>query len=104
MDNLEQQDQYENQPPKGQFHDEPFSVMTFGEWLVTLLIMIVPILNFIMLIVWASDKNTNPNKGNWAKATLVIIGLQLILAMFFIGTIVGSLSTLVNQFSNTGMW
>jgi hypothetical protein len=101
MENQETQNTYQNQPHQ-QFENAP--TLSFGEWLVTLLIMIVPILNFVMLIVWAADSNTNPNKANWAKASLVIIGIQLVLAMFFIGTIIGSLSTLMNNFNTSGIW
>jgi hypothetical protein len=103
MENFEQQGQPSPLPTR-HFESEPSPVVSFSEWLVTMLIMIVPILNLIMLIVWASDRNTNPNKSNWAKATLVIIGIQIVLFMFFIGTIIGSLSHLMNEFGNTGMW
>jgi hypothetical protein len=101
MENQEPQNQYQSQPHT---QNETAPSLSFGEWLVTLLIMIVPVLNFVMLIVWASDRNTNPNKANWARASLVIIGIQLVIAMFFIGTIIGSLSTLMNNFNTSGMW
>ena len=93
MENFEQRNQFESAP-----------VITLGEWLVTMLIMIVPILNIVMLIVWASDRNINPNKANWSKAVLIIIGIQIVLTMFFIGTIIGSVSSLMSQFSNASVW
>ena len=40
------------------------SVMTMGEWLVTLLIMIVPCVNIIMMFVWAFG-NGNENRKNF---------------------------------------
>jgi len=85
---------------------EPISVpaMTTVEWIVTLLIMIVPVLNLVMLIIWASDQNTNLNKSNWAKATLILIAIQVIMVMFFIGTIIGSASGLMSELSSAGLW
>ncbi|HEY9167093.1 MAG TPA: hypothetical protein VIS48_13135 [Candidatus Kryptonia bacterium] len=49
----------------------------FGEWMITLLIMVIPIVNIVMLLVWAFSQNTNESKANWAKASLVwmVIGL-----------------------------
>jgi hypothetical protein len=82
----------------------PVPAMSTVEWIVTLLIMIVPVLNLVMLIIWASDRNTNLNKANWAKATLILIGIQVIIFMFFIGTIIGSASSLMSELSSAGLW
>ncbi len=62
-------------------------VLTIGEWMITLLIAAIPLVGFIMLFVWAFGGNTNVNKANWAKATLIwfaiILGLYLLIAIFF---------------------
>lgn len=99
----------ENQPestpvPTTVYQQDTTPVMSFGEWLVTMLIMAVPLLNAIMIFVWATDKTTNPNKANWAKATLVMVGIQIVITMFFIGTIIGSVSELMSNFSQSGVW
>jgi Na+/phosphate symporter len=103
MQNIE--NQTESTPiPTTVYQQETTPVMSFGDWLVTMLIMAVPLLNVIMIFVWATDKSTNPNKANWAKATLVFIGINLVIAMFFIGTIIGSVSELMSGFSQAGVW
>lgn len=79
-------------------------VMSFGEWFGTLLIMVIPVLNFIMLIVWVSERYTNPNKVNWAKATLVLIGIQLIVGMFLLGTFIGTLTHVMTSLGDSGLW
>lgn len=104
MENFEQQNQATGNNYQLQHQFESATVVSLGEWLVTMLIMIVPILNIVMLIVWASDRNINPNKANWSKAVLIIIGIQIVLMMFFIGTIIGSVSSLMSEFSNAGIW
>lgn len=56
-------------------------VLSVGNWMVTILIAIIPIVNFIMFFVWAFGDNTNPNKANWAKAQL----LWILIAIAFYG-------------------
>ena len=51
-----------------QLNDPP---MTFGEWFLTLLLTAIPLVGFILLLVWAFSGSTNLNKKNWAKANLL---------------------------------
>ncbi|WP_242842209.1 hypothetical protein [Lacrimispora aerotolerans] len=53
------------------------SVMTMGEWLITLLIMLVPCVNIIMMLVWAFG-NGNENRKNFCRANLI---MQVILSV-----------------------
>ncbi|AHM61483.1 hypothetical protein D770_16145 [Flammeovirgaceae bacterium 311] len=52
-------------------------VMSVKDWLITSLIMIVPIVGFVMLFVWAFGDNANPNKANWAKAALLLSAIAV---------------------------
>lgn len=58
-------------------------VMSVGSWLIVFLVMAIPFVNLIMLIVWAFDKE-NPNRANYAKATLIFVVIAFIFA-FFLG-------------------
>jgi len=49
------------------------SVMSVKDWLITMLIISIPLVGFIMIFVWAFGDNTNKNKANWAKASLLLI-------------------------------
>ena len=49
------------------------SVMSVKDWLITMLIVSIPLVGFIMIFVWAFGDNTNKNKANWAKASLLLI-------------------------------
>ncbi|WP_010255852.1 hypothetical protein [Myroides injenensis] len=65
------------------------SVMSVGDWIVTLLIMLIPLVNIVMLFVWGFDNNGNRNRANWAKAQLIFmaIGIGLwILLILIIGS------------------
>lgn len=57
------------------------AVVSVGEWLVTLLIASIPLVNIVMLLIWAFSDNTKLSKANWAKATL--IWLLIIGAFYF---------------------
>ena len=55
-----------------------------GDWFLTIFIANIPILGLIMLVVWAIDKNGNPNKANWAKAKLLWYALAAGLGILFL--------------------
>ncbi len=63
------------------------TVVTLGDWIITLLIMMIPIVNFIMLFVWAFSSSTPQSKANWAKASLIFMLIGLILVILFWGAL-----------------
>lgn len=82
------------QPNQQEGHYNPYqmpvdsSVMTVGDWIVTFLITAIPLVGFVMLFIWAFGSDTNLNKANYAKATLLwmLIGVALgilIMIMFW---------------------
>ena len=46
--------------------------MTLKDWLIFYLIMIIPIVNIVMLIVWAFKKDVNKSKKTYCQAALII--------------------------------
>jgi hypothetical protein len=66
-------------------------VPSVGNWMITLLIMTIPIVNFVALIYWAASSTSNPVKANFAKAAIlwivVIISLGLLFFLAFFGSI-----------------
>jgi len=63
------------------FQDQ--STMSVKDWLITLIIMIIPLVNIIMLFVWGFGGGTNLNKANWAKAQLLLFVILLGLGILF---------------------
>ncbi|MEP0711568.1 hypothetical protein [Algoriphagus sp.] len=45
---------------------------SLGEWVIAVLVKRLPLIGLVMLIIWATDKNTDPEKANWAKAELIV--------------------------------
>lgn len=53
--------------------------LSVSDWLITLIISAIPIVNLIMLFVWSFSSATHPSKANWAKATLILIAVIIVL-------------------------
>jgi uncharacterized integral membrane protein len=70
--------------------------VTIGSWIITYLLMCIPLINLILLFVWAFDSNTQPSKKNWAKASLIWmaigIGIAILFSIVFGAVIAGLLS------------
>lgn len=66
-------------------------IVSVKEWLITNLIMMIPLVNIVMMLVWAFGSNTNPNKANYFKATLIlfaiVMAIYLVLAVVFFGSV-----------------
>lgn len=61
--------------------------MTLGDWIISVIIKRLPLIGFIMLIVWAVDSNTDPDKAKWAKAELIVKLIIFASVMIFIAII-----------------
>jgi len=70
-------------------------VMTVGDWVGTFLLSGIPIVGFILLIVWAFDSNTNTNKKNYARAVLLLGAIGV--AIWFVAAIIlGSFAAMLS--------
>lgn len=60
---------------------------SLGEWIIAVLVKRLPLIGLIMLIIWATDKNTDPEKANWAKAELIVKLIVFAAVIIFIAVI-----------------
>lgn len=103
-----------NQPPYQQQYQQPYQpqqnynpypgqlnapVVPVGTWIVTFLLMLIPLVNLIMLIVWAASGTENPNRKNWAIATLLMYVIYIVLFMLMGTAIMGMLGGLAESLS-----
>jgi membrane protein YdbS with pleckstrin-like domain len=62
-------------------------VVPVWDWILTFILTSIPLVNIVMLFIWAFNSNTNPSKANWAKAALILfaitLALYLMAALFF---------------------
>ena len=77
--------------------EENNKIITTSEWIITKLIMFIPIVNVVMLIIWACNQKTNINKANWAKANLIIMIFRV---MFYFIIVFVTALILVNFFGD----
>ena len=56
-------------------------VMSTGQFLGTLLLMMIPIAGFILTIVWACGGTDNLNRRNLARAKLILIAIGIVLCI-----------------------
>lgn len=61
--------------------------MTVGEWILTLILSAIPCVGFVMLLVWAFGGSGNVNRRNYARATLIMAVIVVILyfLLFLLG-------------------
>ncbi|MDF2964072.1 MAG: hypothetical protein K0S39_5807 [Paenibacillus sp.] len=75
-------------PPSAPYYQDPYlqqaPVMTIKDWILTFIVSAIPIVNIIMLFVWAFGDNTNPNKKNYAKASLILAAIFIVLYVVFL--------------------
>ena len=67
------------------------------EWALTIFITSLPLIGVIMLLVWAFSEGSNIHKKNFAKGTLILwlIGLIIFMAFLFL---FGGIAVLSNIF------
>jgi hypothetical protein len=79
MENLNQNEAYR------EYQEYLRKPLTVGEWFIMMLITAIPVVGIVMLFVWAFSENTNVNKANWAKASLLWLMVGIFIALAFLG-------------------
>jgi hypothetical protein len=67
--------------------NKPVSV---GEWIVTFILLAIPIVNIILLFVWGFGGSAHPSKKTYAQATLIIMAV-----LIGLGVVVGILAAVL---------
>ncbi|MCF8360569.1 MAG: hypothetical protein K9H26_17580 [Prolixibacteraceae bacterium] len=57
-------------------------VIKIGEWIITILLMAIPVVNIIFLLIWAFGSGTNPTKANFSKAALIWMLIAIVVYVF----------------------
>ena len=66
--------------------NETYRPVTLGDWMLIYLLLSIPLVNIILIFVWAFGNNTPVSKANWAKALLIwsLIGIVISVLLFFV--------------------
>ena len=65
--------------------------MSVVDWIVTFLLMCIPLVGIIMLFVWAFGGDTRPSRKTWAQATLILLVVIPVLWFLFLGSVFATL-------------
>ena len=57
--------------------------MSVVEYILTLIVSLIPVVGLIMLLVWAFGSSTNQNKKNFSRAVLIILIIGAAIGIFF---------------------
>lgn len=87
-------DQFNQQQPG--LTQKQYQPVTLGDWIITFIVTAIPLVGFIMLIVWAVGSDTQPSKKSWAQATLILMVISIVLMIAFILIIGFSLSRIID--------
>ena len=75
--------------------EELAPVVSIGKWLTTMLLMYIPVVNLVLLILWAVSEKVNPNHKNLAIALLILVAISTILLSIVFGQLMAPFSRLV---------
>ncbi|NLW10643.1 MAG: zinc ribbon domain-containing protein [Clostridiaceae bacterium] len=75
------------------------SPLSVGQYIGMYLLQIIPVVGFILLLVWAFSGDTNINKKNWARAMLIIMLIGIVLAIIFSVAFAGLIASLMGSMS-----
>ena len=70
-----------------------YKPVSLGEWMVTILLCAIPLVNIVMLFVWGFSASTQPSKANWAKASLIWLAIVIVFYIVVVLIIVGGMTS-----------
>lgn len=74
-------------------NEKGYSVL---QWFGTFLLMFIPIVNIVLLFVWAFSNKVNKTKKNWAIASLFIVAIVIVLLIILYAVLVAMFNNLFN--------
>lgn len=87
--------QYAPQPQPNYYQQAPAAdtaPLRVGQYIGMFLIFCIPLVNIIMLFVWAFSSGTNLNKKNFARAYLIIVAVVIVLYLLLGSVILAALA------------
>lgn len=67
--------------------------VSLGDWMITMLILCIPLVGIIMLFVWGFADGTHPSKRNFCRAYLIWVLIGIVIFVLFL--IMGGMAALM---------
>lgn len=84
-------------PPAINAPGAPYRPMTIGDWVVTKLVLMIPLVGFVMLFVWALTDDVHPSRKTFCQSALIFLAIAVaigilvwIAILFFVGVAASS--------------
>ena len=90
---MQEQLQHQYREPETDL-EEPISM---GEWLVTMLLMLIPCVNIVLMFVWAFSSKEKKSKSNYFKAALIFAAIVLVLYIILIAIFGVAITSMINS-------
>ena len=94
------QTQYQSSTQRQTFVDNTEVPMTLGDWMLTLLLLYLPIVNLVMLIIWSVDSKTSTAKKHFAWATLIFMAIGIVLSIIFSSIVMAIVASMMGSMYN----
>jgi hypothetical protein len=78
-----------------QLAERESSPISLGDWMITLLILCIPLVGIIMLFVWGFADGTHPSKRNFCRAYLIWMLIGIVIFILFL--IMGGMAALMGS-------
>lgn len=76
-----QQEGYQQQPMQQPIMYEDTTPLGIGSYIAMMLLQAVPVVGIILMFVWGFGSNVNVNKKNFARASLILLGISIVLTL-----------------------
>ncbi|HTR42974.1 MAG TPA: hypothetical protein VMH87_15275 [Pseudomonadales bacterium] len=61
--------------------DTEYKPVSIGNWILTFILLGIPLVNLIMLVIWAFGSGTHPSKKTFAQAQFVLFVIAICIAI-----------------------
>jgi hypothetical protein len=96
-----QQQTFYQQPSQPIYNAAPAAVgakvMSIGSYILTFILTGIPLVGFILLLVWSFGSDVNPNKKNFCRAVLIMMVVGIILGIIFGGAIYAFIAGMIEN-------
>lgn len=82
--------------------DSPYAPVSMGNWVGVNVLMLIPVVNLIMLIVWACGGSKKINLKNYARGNLIVMAIQIVLGILVIAALAAVFSEVFYEMD--GLW
>lgn len=62
-------------------NETSYKPMTVTDWILTMIILALPLVNIVALIIWAVSPATQPSKRTYAQASIILFAVIFVLAI-----------------------